>query len=442
MYKKRRGHCQIVTVCVVVLMISLLGFPAQAEKYLGADINWDQFSGQQIRLMMNKHWFTDGLQPQVAEFEKNTGIKVVFDIYPEEAFWTKLKVELAGGLPTVDGFMVGSLDMGSYTAAGWLEPLNKFFEDKRLMDKKWYEFEDLYPTAIGAGTYQDKLLVIPVGTEAEIMFFRKDLLAQKGLTIPKTYQELYEAAKKLKTDEVAGYVSRGLRGLSIVWEWTGFLLSHGGEYFDASGMPAFNSPAGIRASEMYGKLLRETGPEGVINYGWYEVMAASQQGKIAIGIEASGALPPLESEESTVVGKIGYTQIPAALGQKVTPNYWFWNLGMNPRSQRKEATFLFLMWATSKPVCLRIARGAGVSAARLSVWEDPLFYELQNREWIDACIKAMSLVEPELVPYLNPKYPEIADIISVELQNIVLGTKSAKAGLDEAAKLISELIGR
>jgi len=231
MYKKRRGHYQIVTVCVVVLMISLLGFPAQAEKYLGADINWDQFSGQQIRLMMNKHWFTDGLQPQVAEFEKNTGIKVVFDIYPEEAFWTKLKVELAGGLPTVDGFMVGSLDMGSYTAAGWLEPLNKFFEDKRLMDKKWYEFEDLYPTAIGAATYQDKFLVIPVGTEAEIMFFRKDLLAQKGLTIPKTYQELYEAAKKLKTDEVAGYVSRGLRGLSIVWEWTGCLLCHGGDYF-------------------------------------------------------------------------------------------------------------------------------------------------------------------------------------------------------------------
>ena len=52
------------------------------------------------------------------------------------------------------------------------------------MDKKWYEFEDLYPAAVKAGTYQGKLLVIPVGTEAEIMVFRKDLLAQKGLAVP------------------------------------------------------------------------------------------------------------------------------------------------------------------------------------------------------------------------------------------------------------------
>ena len=207
-------------------------------------------------------------------------------------------------------------------------------------------------------------------------------------------------------------------------------------------MPAFNSPAGIRASEMYGRLLRETGPEGVINYGWYEVIAALQQGKVAIGIEASGALPPLESEESTVAGKIGYTQIPAAEGHEVIPNYWFWNLGMNPRSQRKKATFLFLTWATSKPIFLRIAREAGVSAARVSVWKDPLFYKSQNSEWIEASIKAMSLVKSELVPYLNPKYPEIADIISVELQNIVLGAKSPKNALDEAAKRVAGLMGR
>jgi len=437
----RRGHRLVLLACAVALTTGLMVSSLHAESYLGANIDWEQFSGQHVRMMMNKHWFTDGLQPQVAEFEKNTGVKVVFDIYPEEAFWTKLKVELAGGLPTVDGFMVGSLDMGSYTAAGWLESLNKFFENPKLIDKGWYDFEDLYPSAIRGGTNQGQLLVIPIGTEAELMCYRRDLFAENGITIPRTYEELYEAALKLKTDQVAGYVSRGLRGLSIVWEWTGYLLSHGGRYFDASGMPAFNSPSGVQASDMYGKMLRDTGPAGVISYGWPEVLAGLQQGKVAIGIEASGALPALEAEESTIAGKVGYAQIPAAPGQKVTPNYWFWNLGMNPRSQRKDATFLFLMWATSKPILLRIARGSGVSAARLSVWEDPLFYEAQNKEWIDASVESFSLVEAELVPYLNPKYPEIADVISVELQNIVLGAP-VKKSLDEAAKQITEMMSR
>jgi len=134
----RRGHRLVLLACAVVLTTGLMVPSLHAESYLGANIDWEQFSGQRVRMMMNKHWFTDGLQPQVAEFEKNTGVKVVFDIYPEEAFWTKLKVELAGGLPTVDGFMVGSLDMGSYTAAGWLEPLNKFFENPKLIDQGWY----------------------------------------------------------------------------------------------------------------------------------------------------------------------------------------------------------------------------------------------------------------------------------------------------------------
>ncbi|MCX6089684.1 MAG: sugar ABC transporter substrate-binding protein [Candidatus Atribacteria bacterium] len=427
-------------ILMVSLLVVLLVLPVTAAELFGGNIKWEQFSGQQIRMMMNKHWFTDGIQPVVAEFEKKTGIKVIFDVYPEEAFWSKLKVELAGGQPTVDGFMVGSLDMGSYSSAGWLESLNKYTVDPRFIDQEWYDYQDLYPAALLAGVYKDQLLVLPIGTECELMAYRKDILTEKGLTVPETYDQLYDTAKKLKTEGMAGYVSRGLRGLSIVWEWTGYLLSYGGKYFDDQGNPAFNSPEAIAASEMYGKMLKDTGPEGVVNYGWPEVLAAAQQGKVAMVIEASGALPALESKESTIKGKVGYAQIPAGPNQQIVPNYWFWNLGMNPKSQKKDATFLFMMWATSKPVFQYIASESGVSGARLSVWKDPVFFEKQNKEWIDACIKGFGFVKADLVPYLNPKYPEIADIISVELQNIVLGIKSAKDAMDEAANDVSDLM--
>ena len=170
-----------------------------------------------------------------------------------------------------------------------------------------------------------------------------------------------------------------------------------------------------------------------------EVIASAQQGKADILIEASGALPPLEGDES-VVGKIGYAQLPAGPNQERIPNYWFWNLAMNPYSEKKDATFLFLTWATSKPVFLKIARDSGVSGARLSVWSDSEFFEKQNKEWIDTCIESMSFVKADLIPYLNAKYPEIADSISVELQNVIIGAKSSKEALDESAKQVADLL--
>ena len=436
----RSSNKLIASVLIMMLTLVLISFPVFSEEFFGGNIDWTQFSGQEIRFIMCEHWYTNGLKPIVSEFENKTGIKVIFDIYPEEAFYTKVRVELAGAQPTMDGFMIGSLDMGSYTAANWLEPLNPFFENKNLVDDEWYDFQDLYPSAIDGGTHQGKLLVLPVGAEAEVMAYRKDILEEKGLSVPNTYEELYDAAKKIKTDDMAGYVSRGLRGLSIVWEWSGFLLSYGGRYFDENGNPFFNSPEGIAATDIYTKLLMETGPSGVVNYGWQEVIASAQQGKAGILIEASGALPPLEGDESVVKGKIGYAQIPAGPNQERIPNYWFWNLAMNPYSEKKDATFLFLTWATSKPVFLKIARDSGVSGARLSVWSDSEFFEKQNKEWIDTCIESMSFVKADLIPYLNAKYPEIADSISVELQNVIIGAKSSKEALDESAKQVADLL--
>jgi ABC-type glycerol-3-phosphate transport system substrate-binding protein len=52
----------------------------------------------------------------------------------------------------------------------------------------------------------------------------------------------------------------------------------------------------------------------------------------------------------------------------------------------------------------------------------------------------MSFVKADLIPYLNAKYPEIADSISVELQNVIIGAKSSKEALDESAKQVADLL--
>ena len=91
-----------------------------------ADINWRQFEGTEIRLLMNKHPFTTFIEPKIAEFEEKTGIKVVMEVFPEDQFRDKRLIELNAGAK-VDGFMMmpGQAKI-HYWKAGWLAPLEGF----------------------------------------------------------------------------------------------------------------------------------------------------------------------------------------------------------------------------------------------------------------------------------------------------------------------------
>ncbi len=58
--------------------------------------------------------------------------------------------------------------------------------------------------AISEGTVQGKNYSIPLYSHAQVMWIRKDLLEKHQLPVPKTWNELYETAKKLTQDGVYG----------------------------------------------------------------------------------------------------------------------------------------------------------------------------------------------------------------------------------------------
>ena len=105
----------------VVSMALLCAVMMSATAFAQAD--WKQFQGTEIRFLMNKHPFTTFIEPKIPEFEKLTGIKVVFEVFPEDQYRNKRTIELnAGG--KLDGYMImpGQDDL-YYSKAGWLQPL-------------------------------------------------------------------------------------------------------------------------------------------------------------------------------------------------------------------------------------------------------------------------------------------------------------------------------
>ena len=418
--------------------------PAAAESDLitaskQADIDWRQFEGTTLNALVVKHWWTDAIEPLLPEFEALSGMTVKFDTLSEDTYFQKAVTELSSGSGAHDVLMVGNLQVGQYMNGGWLEPLDGYFENAQLTDLDWYDFDDLLQSGRDAGTLDGTMYALPIGAEAEFLMYRKDIFEEKGIEVPKTYDEMYETALALNSDEMAGYVSRGKRGLDVLWEWTGYLLSFGGRYFDENGKPAFNSPEGVAATEMYVKLLNDAGPEGTINWSWMECSQNFAQLKSAMYIEAAGVGPVVDKEENPVYGKVGYATMPQYQDKPVIPNYWFWMLGMPAGGKNKDAAFLFVEWATSKTLGLPLSSG-GSSPARSSVWASDEILTWANPEWAAASLAALDQVQPKLVPYDRADFPEITDAISAEINNVQTGGKDAQQALDDAAAKVEKIV--
>ncbi len=131
------------------------------------------------------------------------------------------------------------------------------------------------------------------GVLGKVMLYRKDLLDARGIAYPEndwTWNDLYEACRKV-TDPGAGtYGIQFGRGRHESWHWVTFLWSAGGEvmaYDEATDTwsAAFNSPAAAKALDFYTRLCTEpwTDINDRTRYG-YAVKDAAQIGqKWALG---------------------------------------------------------------------------------------------------------------------------------------------------------------
>ena len=231
---------------------------------------------------------------------------------------------------------------------------------------------------------------------------------------------------------MAGYVTRGKRGLDVLWEWTGFLLSYGGRYFDDQGKPAFNSPEGIAATEMFVKLLNDAGPEGTMNWSWMEAQQNFAQGKSAMYVEAGGIGPVLEKKDNPASGKVGYVGLPHPEGKTAIPDYWFWMIGIRRAASRRTAPTCS---SSGLPARLLARPGAGRQLAGPC-----LDLELERNEHLgqprvgEGIPRTLKLVQPKLVPYDRADFPEITDAISAEINNIQPARRCQAALNDAAAK--------
>ena len=322
-----------------------------------------------IRVTLANHVWTDTIKGKLPEFEKATGLKVELSQYGEDQLSAQYNVKLNAGTNEIDVMMYRPLQEGKLFAKnGYLANLSTDVKT----NKQW-GWEDFQSGPVGSTTYKNNVVGVPIITEQEVLYYRKDLLAKAGLQVPKTMDELQAAAKAIKAQNpgVAGFVARTGKSAAVT-QFSSFLYSFGGDFIDENGKSGVASEAAKKAYAFYGGLIRDYGPANVsTDMSWPEAMAIFTQGKAGLYTEADSlyknATDPVKSK---VADTVGFAPMPAGANGSKAYNVPSWALGVNAASANQANAWKFIEWATSKDMTLGIQK-AGVPGARTSVWNDP-----------------------------------------------------------------------
>ena len=219
-----------------------------------------------------------------------------------------------------------------------------------------------------AGANDGKYYGVPLVTERQVMYYRKDLLEAAGIAVPKSLDELAAAAAQLHdpANGVVGFVGRGLANAAVT-QFSAYMYSFGADFFDqATRTATINTPEAVEAFTYYGDLLRNSGPDGALNMHWQQAAAIYSTGGAAFCTDADAIWQSFSGPDTDIADVAGYAVSP----HMSTWSVCSWGLGISAGSENKEAAAEFMKWAAGVDMT-KYAQTAGISSARNSAWEDP-----------------------------------------------------------------------
>jgi len=384
----------LIMLVAILGSVALTGCGGTKEAPKGTSNSDKPYAGTTMRFLAANHPWTETLKTMIPDFEAKTGIKVQMESITENQLTQKLTVELTSGAGTVDVFMQRPLQEAKlFDKNGWYTDLTTYMNDAKKTPAE-YGASDYFQGPMQTETVNGHLTGVPIVTEQEIVYYRKDLFQAANLKAPKTIADLEAAAKKLNNPDkgIYGIVMRG-KGNPAVTQFSSFLYSEGGNFIE-NGKFVLDSPAATKAVTEYGNLLKNYGPPGVLNMEWPQAAAIFAQGKAAMWVDANSLYKNVTAPDKSTIGdKVGFAMFPAGDKGALPYSVTSWGLSIAKSSKNQDAAWEFLKWATSKEVTTKI-QSTGVPSARTSVWESDEGKKAWPADWVSVALESGKVGSP------------------------------------------------
>ena len=251
---------------------------------------------------------------------------------------------------------------------------------------------------------------------------------------PFTMEELLKAAQTLNDPAkgVYGFVMSAKRD-RICYDFSQYLWTFGGDFFDSKFKPVFNSDAGVKALEYYLQL-GKVAPPGTGGYHITEAWTSYMEGHAAFAWTWQD-LASVAREKSQIIGKFKCAPPPTYNGVS-HPLVGGIVASIPAKASNAKAAFKFITWSQS-PANAKRATLLGATTQRASTWDDPEVKKMYPSAEDD--LVRIANKTGQTVPLL-PEWAGIDQIIAEQLSIAFTGQKGARDALNEAAAKVEEFM--
>jgi len=271
-----------------------------------------------------------------------------------------------------------------------------------------------------------KVMAVAFMANAQHLMYRSDVLADLGIAVPTTYEEMLAAAEKIRSAGVMENPVGGAyaAGWNLAQEFNNMFLGYGGSHFKAgSAEPNVNSEAGVNALNMMKALSEYMNPD-FLTHDSNATNAEYRAGNIALlNMWGSRAASQTTTEGVTDAVKNGHAIAgPMTVGGGSIPasTLWWdgWSVSKNISDEEAEASFLALMNG------IRPNLMADEAIRTQAVWL------IDGYQPTDAAIGVFEAAKMGTTPYpMLPYMGLLHSALGAELGDFMQGKESAEQAL-------------
>ena len=380
-------------------------------------------------------WGTITQETFAAEYEAQTGVKVVIDLIGRDAIHDKMGTLFVAKDSSYDMFNVEYNWIPEFSRAGHLVEMDEALNAPEVNGA------DFLPRALEVARWDGKLYGFPQTVHPHLLWYRKDLFDEAGRQAPTTMQEWrasveFFQGKESEGESIYGWAAQSAKGFGNVHTWLTFLYSFGGDAFNYDSMePTLNTPEAIEATTFWAEMMQFT-PPGINDYTYDEVTNDAASGRLATCIQWSwGAFAVDDPTISKTVGKWDFVPVPA--GTASVPHLAEWVIAVSQYSKHQEEAIKFIQWLESPANDIRQALLGGGDPVRTSSYSATELTEATVEGYPDLArfrrypdvVEAMSTTKPRP---LFPEEEQWESVVSSPLHAIQLGEMSVEDGLNKA----------
>lgn len=316
--------------------------------------------------------------------------------------------------------------VGSWASKGILEPLDAY------LDENGVDPAEFAPASIEQLSYDGKIYSLPIAVHTFQLLYNKTLLAEAGVEVPTTMDELADAiAATTKVGPDGAITQLGLGDPSPSTTITTLGYAFGGDW-DADGAPSPTESGNVEALQWYlDKVVTPVGADKLAEFksGLGEYMSAQDPfytGKFAFVIDGEWRalnIPSTAPDLDWGVTSIPYVSTKLADTTQLTVSTLF----IPANSQHKEAAAKFLSYLVSDDGATAFSLALGNLPAKLSLVGSSAYDNIPEFSvWLDALagdnVHALSSA---------PYSAEYSTDLGLAFDDVLTGAASPEAALQK-----------